>query len=405
MRHPVTGETIDECLVAFFKAPASYTGEDVVEIYAHGNPLILEKLCDASKAAGARMAEPGEFTKRAFLNGKMDLSQAEAVQEMIFASTELSLKAARERLRGGLGEVARKLRSSLLDALVHLEAAVDFPEEEIEIFSEGKVAEILEESEKAVRKLLDSANVGRILSEGARITICGRPNVGKSKLLNALLKEERAIVSDVPGTTRDFISEMMNVGGIPVRVIDTAGIRGEWGDAIEREGITRSAKVIEDADLILFVVDGSEPLTPDDDVAFGLVRGRSYVLVLNKLDLGLVVEPVRFSNDPGCRGVIRISAKTGEGIRELEEAIRKTLTGGRGFLEGEVLVSNLRQKELLEKALAALARARDALRRGESPEFATIDVKEAAKSIGEIVGEITTEDVLEKIFSTFCIGK
>ncbi|RMG59546.1 MAG: tRNA uridine-5-carboxymethylaminomethyl(34) synthesis GTPase MnmE [Deltaproteobacteria bacterium] len=404
VKAPSTGETIDRCLVCFFRGPASYTGEDVVEISAHGNPLILKKICEAALEEGARMAQPGEFTRRAFLNGKLDLSQAEAVAELVEASSDLSLQAAMRRLDGGLREETEAIREIILEALVHLESAVDFPEEELEIYEDGQVAEGLRDACEKIEKLLATARAGRILTEGARVTICGRPNVGKSSLLNALLKEERAIVSKTPGTTRDFISETLTLRGVPIRVIDTAGIRREWGDAVEKEGILRSSREIESADLILFVVDGSQEITDDDRYAYEKVRGKEHIVVVNKTDLPRVADLTSLPIGDE-RGKVFVSARTGEGMERLEEAVSAALVGDEKGVRGDVLVGNMRQKELLEKGREALHRAIEGLQEGRSPEFVSLDVREAAEALGEIVGRVTTEDVLERIFSTFCIGK
>lgn len=402
---PRNAQLIDRTIVTFYQSPESYTGEDVVEISSHGNPVIMSAICEGAVFLGARIAEPGEFTKRAFLKGKIDLSQAEAVQELISASTMLAANAAQKRLEGALKESVDGMRGRLLEALVHLEAAVDFPEEELEILSEGRIKELLEGARSGVVDLLGTFRVGRVLSEGAKIAIVGRPNVGKSSILNCFLREERAIVSPEPGTTRDFISEALHIKGIPLKVIDTAGIRETAADAVETEGVDRSRKIIEGADLILFIIDGSVELTEADEVTGAALSGKEFILVINKKDLGTQVSDERFRDREGCSGSATVSAKTREGIDFLEEIIYRTILGEGGPGSVEVLVGNLRQKEMLERARGYLEEAIRGIEGRISPELISLEVRDAATSLGEIIGEITTEDILEKIFSSFCIGK
>lgn len=402
---PRNGLLIDSTIVTFYRSPESYTGEDVVEISSHGNPVILAAICEGAVFFGARVAEPGEFTKRAFLRGKMDLSQAEAVQELIAAGTMLAATAAQRRLEGGVKDAVRGMRVRLLEALVHLEAAVDFPEEELEILSEGSIRELLESANNSVADLLRTFRVGRVLSEGAKIAIVGRPNVGKSSILNCFLREERAIVSPRPGTTRDFISEALHIKGIPLKVVDTAGIRACAVDAVESEGVSRSRKIIEGADLILFVVDGSEALTEEDEITSAAVSGKAFIFVVNKKDLGIRVSAHCFRDRPGFSGSVSVSAKTRDGMDRLEELIYRTILGDEGPASVEVLVGNIRQKEMLEKAGRYLEDAVEGIEARLSPELISLEVRDAVSALGEIIGEITTEDILEKIFSSFCIGK
>lgn len=402
---PESGLVIDRAIVTYYQSPKSYTGEDVVEISPHGNPIILSAICDGAIYLGARVAEAGEFTKRAFLKGKMDLSQAEAVQELIAAGTMLSAAAARKRLEGGLKEAVTRTRERLLESLMHLEAAVDFPEEELEILSKGKIGELLSEALGGIEELLATFRAGRVLAEGAKIAIVGKPNVGKSSLLNCFLREERAIVSPRPGTTRDFISEMRHIRGIPLKFIDTAGIRSEDGDDVESEGVSRARKIIGDADLLLLVIDGSGALSEEDDAAREEISGKQFILVVNKKDLGIVEQAERFGATDGCCGSVSVSAKSREGMEELENRIYRAILGEEALTSIEVMVGNMRQKEMLEKAKGYIEAAIGGALEGLSPEFISLEVRDAASALGEIVGEITTEDILEKIFSSFCIGK
>lgn len=400
-----SGSPIDRAIVTVYRSPRSYTGEDVVEISSHGNPVIMAAICDGAIALGARMAEPGEFTKRAFLKGKMDLSQAEAVQEVIMSSTMLAARAAQKRLEGGLTGAVKIVRDRLLESMVQLEAAVDFPEEELEILSEGRIIGLLSEALVGVTDLENSFRVGRVLSEGAKIAIVGKPNVGKSSLLNCFLREERAIVSPVPGTTRDFISGMMHVRGIPLKFIDTAGIRSGDIDELESEGVNRSRKIIENADLVLFVIDGSEALTGEDDIAHEEIGGRKFIVTVNKIDLGTVDRGDRYEGSEGWSGCVPVSAKLREGMEELEKSIYRAIMEEDGPSSVDVLVGNLRQKEMLEKARGFMEAAIRGLSEGLPPELVALEARDAATSLGEIVGEISTEEILERIFQSFCIGK
>ncbi len=402
---PESGLLIDSAIVTYYRSPKSYTGEDVVEISSHGNPIILSAICDGAIFLGARVAEAGEFTKRAFLKGKMDLSQAEAVQELIAAGTMLSAAAARKRLEGGLKDAVTSTRERLLESLMHLEAAVDFPEEELEILSKGKIGELLSGALGGVDELLSTFRAGRVLAEGAKIAIVGKPNVGKSSLLNCFLREERAIVSPRPGTTRDFISEMRHIRGIPLKFIDTAGIRSGGVNDVESEGVSRARKIIGDADLVLLVIDGSSALSQEDDAAREEISGKQFLLVVNKKDLGIVEHGERFGANDGCCGSVSVSAKSREGVEELESCIYSAILGEEALTSVEVLVGNMRQKEMLEKAKGYIEDAIGGAHEGLSPEFISLEVRDAASALGEIVGEITTEDILEKIFSSFCIGK
>ena len=398
------GELIDEAVVIYYKAPHSYTGEDMAEFNLHGNPLILREVLNRLLEEGARLAEPGEFTKRAFLNGKLDLTQAEAVAELISAKTELARKLALNQLKGALSKEIKPLREELLTLHALVESSIEFEEEDIPTIEKGELIEKLEDILERVSRLLKTAKTGKAVREGIKLAIVGKPNVGKSSLFNALIGEERAIVTDIAGTTRDYIEETVNIGGIPIRLVDTAGIR-ETGDVVEKIGVERSLQKLREADIILLVLDASAKQLEDEDLKLvQLVEesGKPAIVVLNKVDLGrkLVNVPLERKFP-----TVEVSAKTGEGLNKLKNLILEK-AGVMSFGGGNIYIS-ARHEELLKKTERALENALNYLREGEfySPEILMLDLREATNSLGEILGEITTEDVLGKIFSTFCIGK
>ena len=396
-----TSDVFDEAFVVYMKSPRSFTGEDIVEIQSHGGGLILSLLCRACLATGARMAAPGEFTKRAFLNGRLDLSQAEAVLDTIRAKSAASLTAAQRQLRGELAREVDAARDALVQLLAQLEAGIDFVGEEIELLDRQDLLETIDGVTGLVQRLGATARQGRLLREGARVVIAGRPNVGKSSLLNRLLKEDRAIVTALPGTTRDIIEEAIDLDGVIIHLVDTAGIR-DTDDVLEREGIRRSRSAQKDADLQLIVIDGSAPLSDDDHRLIGQASRGKHVIAINKADLPLRVDPSELG--AGTLGVA-LSAKTGEGVDALRAAIRSQLvSGGPEATEG-VIVTNVRHQAALERARESLAQAKESVGAEMANELVAVDVRAAADALGEITGAITTDEILEQIFSTFCIGK
>ena len=399
-RPPVSG-LLDEALVVYMKAPRSFTAEDVVEIQSHGGALVLGMVCKVCMESGARMAEPGEFTKRAFLNGRLDLSQAEAVLDTIRATSSAGLNIAQRQLRGDLAHEVEQARTSLLTVLAHVEAGIDFVDEDISFLQRDELVRIVREACAVVQKLESTAQEGRILREGARVVILGRPNVGKSSLLNRLLREERAIVTAIPGTTRDVIEESINLDGVMIHLVDTAGVR-ETEDVVELEGIKRTRAAQDEADLLLVVVDGSVPLTCEDRKLLNTVRDRKHMALLNKADLADTVE-----THPALAGhqVYVISAKTGLGVEMVKSALRAQLVSG--GLEGteSVMVTNVRHRDALRRAGESLGQALESVQCGMAGELVSIDVRAAADALGEITGAITTDEILGRIFSEFCIGK
>lgn len=389
---------IDEVLVTAFRGPRSYTGEDVVEISTHGGILVTQKVFETLLASGARAASPGEFSQRAFLNGKMDLTQAEAVMDLISAQTDLALKSASEQLAGRLGDRLMELRTEILSLVAQVEAYIDFPDEDIDPETGQAFTNKIRQAVKQVSDLLATADQGRILREGARVVIYGAPNVGKSSLLNLLLGFDRAIVSELAGTTRDTLEEVINLRGFPLRLVDTAGVhRSE--DKIELEGIQRTRQQVENADLVLQIVDGSK--APVDDEISGLSEASHHLLIINKLDLGI-------HSDWDSHQGVRISCIEEQGIHELEDAVVEILSSG-GIDWGDNLVAiNSRHKDCLARALSDLESAEKGLSQsGDSvmPEITAMELRSALDHVGEVVGQVDAEEVLGEIFSSFCIGK
>jgi tRNA modification GTPase len=401
----VSERVVDSVLCVFMKSPHSYTGEDVVEIHSHGGYQVPKKVLELLFRHGARPSRPGEFTFRAFLNGKMDLAQAEAVTDVVNAQTAESLKQAELQLEGVLSEQIAEFKDIVLDTLAEVEAQVDFPEEDIDpVLREGMLKRI-EELMQGLEKLLDTYEEGKILKHGVYTAILGKPNVGKSSLLNKLLMKERAIVSPYPGTTRDFIEETIDIKGIPLRLVDTAGLRASL-DEVEKVGVELAKKKAKEAELIIAVVDGSAKLDQDDLAVLKDLEPSRSLLVINKSDLAAEVKDEDISRlFPNDRSV-RTSAKLGAGIEDLKRKIHEVLLGKKNPKEGaEILITELRHKLALEKAKESLNSFLQALQREESPELLAIDLRGALGSLGEITGETTTEDVLSRIFSKFCVGK
>jgi tRNA modification GTPase len=393
------GERVDEVLCAVMLAPRTFTRENIVEITCHGGILSTKMVLDTVLDAGARLALPGEFTQRAFLNGRLDLTQAEAVADLIHARTELALSAANEQLAGKLSARINQLRDDLMHTLAHIEAHIDFPEEDIAPDTRANLEGRMERGIDFMDELLRTASEGQILRRGIRAAIIGRPNAGKSSLLNQLLGHERAIVSPIAGTTRDTIEETANVRGIPVVFIDTAGLR-EAKDEIESEGIRRSRESLARAEFILHVLDASEPLTKEDEMFLAEFSDKKRILVLNKTDLPrkLVMPTLKASPVDVC-------CVSGNGIQQLKDAIKSLVWSGAVTNEMAQVTINSRHQDALRRAREAGQLSLDALRAESSLEFVALDLRISANAVGEVVGKTTTEDLLDSIFSTFCLGK
>jgi tRNA modification GTPase len=402
---PTDQSVIDEVLLLYMERPKTYTREDVAEIHCHGGDLVLRRILECTMREGVRLAEPGEFTKRAFLNGRIDLTQAEAVIETIQARTPAGLRIANEQLRGRLSGEILAIRELLLGVLAEIEAQLDFPDEGVTVGECNGIGRGLERSSTWLAGLVSSFENGRLLRDGFVVTIAGRSNAGKSSLLNALLGEERAIVTAVAGTTRDVIEETVSLSGVVLRVVDTAGIR-QGRNPVEKEGIRRTKRMIEKSDLVLAVVDRSRCLSAEDEELFSLIESKNSILVLNKIDLSSVVKKdALFKWLPG-RPHTEISALTGEGLDRLRELIARTVvTVDRGGPRDRTMVLVARHKRCLEEALEAVQSARKEVAANFSPEIAALEVRSALDRVGEIVGETVAEDVLDRIFSRFCIGK
>ncbi|NOX97951.1 MAG: tRNA uridine-5-carboxymethylaminomethyl(34) synthesis GTPase MnmE [Nitrospirae bacterium] len=398
------GKLLDEVLLTVMRAPRTYTREDIVEINCHGGIVPLRNVLELTLKEGARLAEPGEFTRRAFLNGRIDLAQAEAVVETIKAKTDLSLRAAMSQLKGNLSAQVEGMKDCLLKLIANVEAFIDFAGEGGGAFREKDLSKEVEKLRVELAELLASAEQGRVLREGIKTVITGRPNVGKSSLWNALLGEERAIVTALPGTTRDALEEMVNVRGVPLRLVDTAGIRRARG-RIERESVVRSHRSLQEADLALIVLDGSAPLAEEDKEIGEELKGKETIVVINKIDLrqGLKTGDVK-KTWPGKK-IVRVSATQRVGLPELKKALADIVWRGAVPAPETILVTNARHKEALAKAGERLGEVSVGLNRQLPPEFIVSDLRSALNSLGEIGGETATEEILDRIFSQFCIGK
>lgn len=397
-----SGEVIDEVIISYMKGPRSFTAEDVVEINCHGGVVSTNRVLEEVIKSGARIAEPGEFTKRAFLNGRIDLSQAEAVMDIITAKTDLAMKSAVMQSEGLLSREINRLRTYLLDVLALIEYDVDFTEddEEPDETVPIRVSESLESAILEMKKLINGANEGKIIREGLKVTIIGKPNVGKSSLMNALLQEKRAIVTDIPGTTRDVIEEYINLGGIPVKITDTAGIR-ETEDVVERIGVERSKEKLEEADLVILMLDTSRPLEEEDREIIESIKNKKVIVLLNKVDLERKIDLDELKH---LDNFIEISAMTGFGLEDLKNKIKDL------FFNGEVdneslIITNSRHKQALYRALENCENAQNRLKMNEFLDLISIYVTSGLRALGEITGSELEEDLVNKIFSEFCVGK
>lgn len=389
-------ELIDDVLVSVFKAPHSYTGENSIEISSHGSSLIVKKIIERLIEVGARLAEPGEFTKRAFLNGRIDLAQAEAVADIINSRTEASLRGARNQLDGLLSQKVNFLRNSLINSSSLIELELDFAEEDLEFVSLNKVMNQLHEIEFEIDKLISTYNFGRIIKDGINVALVGKPNVGKSSLLNYLLKEKRAIVSEIPGTTRDIIREEVNIDGILFTLYDTAGIR-ETEDVIEKEGVNRSVETIKNSDVVIFLNDVQSGFSNKLFEKLKTYTNEERIIkVVNKIDL-----------DPNTKinCEVKISAKTGEGIDTLFKVLKEKAIGSETYSEKSAIVSNIRHLDALKRAKQFLENAKESIKEKLSGEFIAVDLRNAESALGEIIGRVTSDDILNNIFMKFCIGK
>ena len=397
-------EIIDEVLLAFFKAPYTYTREDMVEINCHGGLAAQKKVLRLVLDAGARLAEPGEFTKRAFLNGRIDLSQAEAVIDIIRAKTDKALSLANRQLSGSLSKKVNNIRQKLLDVLAHIAANIDFPDEDIPDADIAHIAGEISDAREMLSDLLKSISAGRIIREGLATLILGNTNVGKSSLLNALLDEERAIVTDIPGTTRDIIEEYIDIKGIPIKIIDTAGIR-ETSDVVEKIGIQRAMKYLEEAELVLLMIDVSRELTRDDKNLIQLIKDKTSIAVINKVDLPAKIDEEELMEVLPTDRIVKISALKQEGIQELKDVIYELVTSKMEVSEEGLIGAGERQRKVVETARDFLDSALNAINDFVPIEMVELDIRDAWRKLGEITGDTVTEDIITTVFQKFCIGK
>lgn len=397
-------EIIDEVLLGIMHAPKTYTGEDVVEFNCHGGMVTLTAVLDLVVKNGARIAEPGEFTKRAFLNGRLDLAQAEAVAELIASKTNLSRKVAIEALAGRLSDTVNRLSDRLAGLLAEIEASIDFPEEDLDFMKVETQLETARAVQSDLVTLLETATEGRIITEGVNVAILGKPNVGKSSLLNALVGTKRAIVTDTPGTTRDTIEEAVNISGIPLKLIDTAGIR-QTSDIVEQEGVKRSKAVLDRAELLLLMFDASQPLNDADLNLLQTAQSSKAILILNKVDLPVVTPSAALLAHCPKKRIVETAIPEGKGLNKLKAAVCEELLGGESVIGESPIVTNARHQEALRRANEGLNYTIESLENGMPPDLVAVDLRISLDGLGDIVGKTTTEDILDRIFSQFCVGK
>lgn len=395
---------IDEVLISFMKGPHTYTREDMVEIYCHGGIVPVRKILELLLKSGARLAEAGEYTKRAFLNGRLDLSQAEAVIDIIKSKTDKSYEVSLDQLEGSLTNKIKEIREVLLGMVAHIEVSIDFPDEDAEVQTLDELEESALEVKEKISSLLATADRGKILRDGLNTVILGKPNVGKSSLLNAVLRENRAIVTDIPGTTRDIIEEYINIDGIPLKIIDTAGIR-ETSDIIEKMGVDRAKKLVLDADLIISIFDISRELTDEDHEILDLIKDKKTIILLNKTDLPNVYDEAYFKTHVKDIEIITTSITKGIGIDELENSIRNMFYSGSVEINSDTVINNVRHKNQLDKALKNIESVLEDLALNVPLDCLEVDLKNCWENLGEITGDTIGEDILDRIFSEFCIGK
>ena len=396
------GEIVDEVLVSFFLAPKSYTTENMCEINTHGGTVVMNKILEICLKNGAVLAEPGEFTKRAFLNGRIDLSQAEAVIDVINAKTDKESKVAVEQLEGSLSQKLKEIRKKVLSLLADIEVTIDYPEYDVDEVTESKISHVLKEIDILLGELEKSFLNGKILREGVKVAIIGKPNAGKSSLLNLILNEERAIVTDIEGTTRDTIEEFINIDGVPLKIIDTAGIRNAK-DAVEKIGVEKSLKISVDSDIVLAIFDASKEMDAEDRKILDLIKDRNAIILLNKIDLGIAIN--REEIEGLGKKIVEISAKNKLGVENLYEAISKALKLSEIAVDGELIVSNNRHKSLIINSHNHVKKAQEIIEQKLPIDIVSSYLKEIIEELGKITGESVTEDVINEIFAKFCLGK
>lgn len=394
-------EVVDEVLVSYFKSPKSYTTEDMCEINSHGGMIIVRKILELCLKNGAQLAEPGEFTKRAFLNGRIDLLQAESVIDIIDAKSEKEAKNSIKQLEGGLSKKILEIKKEIIDMMVNLEVSIDYPEYDVEEVTKEEIIKMFKNVAKKLKKLESSFDNGKVLKEGIKTAIIGKPNAGKSSLLNAILKEDRAIVTKYAGTTRDTIEEFVNINGIPLKLIDTAGIRNAQNE-VEKIGIEKSKEIAKDADLVIAIFDSSKMLDDEDKNILEIIENKKHIIVLNKIDLESKINKQLFKKE---ENLVEISAINNQGIEDLYEKITKMFNFNEIEISNEVVITNLRHKNLITKALENLEIAQQTLNNNIPIDIVSINIKEILTSLNKITGEDVSEEIINEIFSKFCLGK
>ena len=401
----VDGENIiDEVLVSYFKAPKSYTTENMCEINSHGGHIVLKKILELCLKNGAELAEPGEFTKRAFLNGRIDLLQAESVIDIINAKSDKELKTGVKQLEGFLSNEIAKIKQEILDVMVNIEVAIDYPEYDVDEVTNKQISDMLDSVEKKLKRLESSFDNGKIIKEGIKTAIVGKPNAGKSSLLNAILKEDRAIVTEIEGTTRDTIEEFVTINGIPLKLVDTAGIR-KAKDEVEKIGISKSREIAKEADLIIAIFDSSKDLTDEDIEILNLIKGKKVIILLNKIDLNSKIDENDSRLLDVSRDIIKVSALNNLGIDKLYEKITDLFNLDQINLDNEVLITNLRQKDLITKAIEHIQETKNTMSNNMPLDIVAISIKEILEDLGSITGDEVSEDIIDEIFAKFCLGK
>ena len=395
---------VDEVLVSYFKAPKSYTTENMCEINTHGGIVIVRKILDLCLKNGARIAEPGEFTKRAFLNGRIDLSQAESVIDIINAKSEKEVKTSINQLEGNLSKKIKQIKQQILDVMVNVEVSIDYPEYDTPDATENEILNMLNNVEKELLKLENSFDNGKLIKEGIKTAIIGKPNAGKSSLLNAILDEDRAIVTNIEGTTRDTIEEFVNINGIPLNLIDTAGIRNTTNE-VEQIGVKKSKKIAQDADLIIAIFDATKDLSKEDMEILDIIKDKKIIIVLNKIDLPCKIDENNEYLKSITNNIVKISALNNIGIEEIYNKITKMFNLNEINLDNEIVITNLRHKNLIHKAMENVEKAKQSLNENMPSDIVAIFIKDILESLGEITGEEVTENIINEIFSRFSLGK
>lgn len=397
-------EIIDEVLVTYFKKPKSYTTEDMCEINTHGGNIVTRKILEVCLKNGANLAEPGEFTKRAFLNGRIDLLQAESVIDVINAKSEREAKTGIKQLEGILSKKINEIKQEILDVMVNVDVSIDYPEYDVEEVTYQEISNMLTSVKEKLEKLEKSFDNGKLIKEGIKTAIIGKPNAGKSSLLNAILKEDRAIVTEYEGTTRDTIEEFVNIEGIPLKLIDTAGIRNAK-DEVEKIGIAKSREIAKEADLIIAIFDSTKELSPEDLEILNLIKGKKSIVILNKIDLNAILSENddRFTNVSD--NILKLSALNGEGLEKLYETISKMFSLNEINLDNEIVITNLRHKNLISKALINVKKSEEAIEQNMPVDIIAIFIKDILEDLGNITGDVVTDDIINEIFSKFCLGK